>query len=218
MFWKKKKFQYLLDRQPSLNTRLRDMSFTIFDTETTGFSVGAHDRMIELAAVHVQGTTVTDMTFHTYVNPERDIPHDISTLTGITEDKVKEAPPALDAIEQFFQFTESCESDGWVGHYLSFDLLVLKKELQRQKYTYEQPLSIDTLDMIGYFNPSWDMRDLSSYARTFGTNMFDRHSALGDSLTTAYLFVELLRLLEERGKTTLADLIQITDNPSRAFL
>ncbi|UOE93910.1 3'-5' exonuclease [Alkalihalobacillus sp. LMS39] len=218
MFWKKKKLHYTLDHQPPLNKKLKDMSFTIFDTETTGFAVGAKDRLLEIGAVHVEGLQVTDMTFHSYVNPEREIPKEIKSLTGITEEKVKEAPKALEAIEQFFQFIEASESAGWVGHYVSFDVLVLKKELKREKHTFEQPQFIDTLDLIGYLNPSWDMRDLSHYARTFGTNMFERHSAIGDALTTAYLFVEMLRLLEERGKTTLADLLHITDNPSKALL
>nr|WP_179295656.1 3'-5' exonuclease [Bacillus sp. FJAT-45350] len=211
MFWKKKQLHYQLDHQPPLDTRLRDLSFTVFDTETTGFAVGAKDRMIEIGAVHVEGLRVTDHTFQTYVNPHREIPDNITKLTGIHQHQVDDAPSSLEAIENFFQFIEDSQSAGWVGHYLSFDVMVLKKELQREKYTFEQPLYIDTLDLIGYLNPSWDMRDLENYARTFGTGIFQRHSALGDALTTAHLYVELLRLIEDRGKKTLADLIQVTD-------
>lgn len=206
---------YQLDNQPPLDTPLRDLSFTIFDTETTGFAVGAKDRVIEIGAVQVEGLRVTDRKFQTYVNPHRDIPTNISVLTGIEDEHVKNAPDALEAIERFFSFIEKNESSGWVGHYLSFDVLVIKKELQRAKYTYEQPLYIDTLDIIGYLNPSWDFRDLENYARTFGTAIFQRHSALGDALTTAHLFVELLRILEDRGKKTLADLVFVTDANNR---
>lgn len=219
MFWKKKSLHYKLDQQPALSTPLRDLSFTVFDTETTGFAIGSKDRLIEIGAVHIEGLTVTDRTFQTYVNPERDIPLHISELTGISQKQVEDAPAAIEAIEQFFRFIEESRSGGWVGHYLSFDVMVIKKELQRQKFTFEQPLYLDTLDLIGYLSPSRDMRDLETYAKNFGTYIFERHSALGDALTTAHLFVELLRLIEDRGKTTLADLVQVTDvaNKNRAL-
>ncbi|MFB5662721.1 PolC-type DNA polymerase III [Alteribacillus sp. HJP-4] len=208
MFWKKKSLHYQLNNQMPLNTPLKEMSFTVYDTETTGFAIGSRDRLIEIGAVQVEGLEVTDRTYHTYVNPNRDIPREITNLTGIRQEMVKKAPHALDAIEDLFAFIEENESCGWVGHYLAFDELVLKKELQRWKYTFEEPISIDTLDMIGYLNPSWDMRDLSHYARQFGSKMFERHTALGDALTTAHLFVELLSHMNGRGKETLGGLME----------
>ena len=215
MFWKRKRLHYQLNQTLRLDTPFREMSFTVFDTETTGFAIGAKDRVIEIGAVHVENLQVTDRTFQTFVNPEREIPEHISKLTTIEQSQVDHAPLALEAIESFFQFIEDNKSCGWVGHYLSFDVMVIKKELQRAKYTYEQPLYLDTLDLIGYLCPSWEMRDLEHYAQAFGTSIFERHRALGDALTTAHLFVELLRHLEESGKSTLADLIHATDVENR---
>jgi DNA polymerase-3 subunit epsilon len=140
MFWKKRKMTYELDRKPTLNTPLDELSFTVFDTETTGFAVGAADRLIEIGAVHVENLVVTDKTFQTYVNPNRLIPDEIVTLTGINNQMVSDAPSSLQAIEDYFAYVEKSGSDGFVGHYISFDLMVLKKELARAKYTYETPL------------------------------------------------------------------------------
>lgn len=206
---------YELDRKPSLSTPLERLSFTVFDTETTGFAIGATDRLIEIGAVHVENLMVTDKTFQTYVNPHRLIPEEIVSLTGIDNEMVKGAPEALQAIEDYFSFVSSCESDGLVGHYISFDLMVLKKELAREKYSFDSPLVFDTLDLIGYLNPSWDMRDLEHYAKTFSTNIYQRHSAIGDALTTAHLFCELLKLIQARGKNTLGDLLVILDSNNR---
>lgn len=219
MFWKKNKLDYQLSHRPPLNTKLRDLTFVVFDTETTGFAIGAKDRLIEIGAVKVEGFQVTDETFHTYVNPHRPIPEQITELTGISEEHVKDAPSSLEAIESFFKFIEKCESSGLVGHYLAFDMLVLKKELSRHKTTFEDPLTFDTLDILGYLVPSWEMRDLEEYARAFSTKIFDRHSAIGDALTTAHLFVELLHYLEEYGKGTLGDLMEVTlaNDESRAL-
>ncbi|WWD79079.1 3'-5' exonuclease [Alkalicoccus halolimnae] len=211
MFWKKKKMHYQLTQEQPLNTPIRDLCFTVFDTEATGFAVGGQDRLIEIGAVQVKGLHVTDRTFQTYVNPQRNIPERITELTGITNDHVVDAPDSFTAIEKFYEYIEQNGSDGWVGHYLAFDVMVLKKELQRHKYTFDEPIYVDTLDLIGYLAPSWDMRDLQHYALNFGTKIFERHSALGDALTTAHLLVELLRYVEDRGKTTLGDLTDITN-------
>lgn len=215
MFWKKTKMTYEFDRQPPLNTPLEQIAFTVFDTETTGFAIGASDRLIEIGAVHVENLTVTDQTFQTFVNPSRKIPDEIIELTGISNEMVTDSPEGLEAIESFFSFIEMCGSDGFVGHYVSFDLMVLKKELGRRKHTFEEPLSFDTLDLIGFLNPSWDMRDLEHYARTFSTNIYQRHSAIGDALTTAHLFCELLRLIKDRGKNNYGDLLEIVDKKDR---
>ncbi|SFE60958.1 DNA polymerase-3 subunit epsilon [Alteribacillus iranensis] len=209
MFWKKRVLPYQLNIHPPLNTPLREISFTVFDTETTGFAVGRKDRLIEIGAVQVEELTLTDKTFRTYVNPERNIPREITELTGIHAEDVERAPTALEAIKDFFRFVEKQKSTVWAGHYVAFDLLVLKKELQRYKYAFDVPSQIDTLDMIGYLNPTWDMKDLSYYAREFGANMFERHSALGDARTTASLLIELIHILEHRGKRTLGDLLDI---------
>ncbi|WP_199256788.1 PolC-type DNA polymerase III [Alteribacillus sp. YIM 98480] len=219
MFWKKKCLHYQLNNQMPLDTPLNEMRFTVFDTETTGFAVGSKDRMIEIGAVQVDGMKVTDNTFQTYVDPGRNIPQEIMNLTGIRQNQVNGAPNALEAIEAFYQFVEKNDSGGWVGHYLAFDILVLKKELQRYKYTFDEPLYIDTLDVIGYLNPSWDMRDLTHYALQFGSKIFERHSALGDALTTAHLLIELFHHIGDRGKSTLGDLVEITrkDNGKITF-
>ena len=74
---------YELDRKPSLKTPLDELSFTVFDTETTGFAIGANDRLIEIGAVHVENLKVTDKVFQTFVNPNRLIPPNIIKLTNI---------------------------------------------------------------------------------------------------------------------------------------
>jgi len=212
MFWKKQQSNYKLDRSFLLDTKLRNMPFTVFDTETTGFAIAADDRLIEIGAVHIENSVVTDCVFQTFVKPSRPIPKHITELTSIEQHHVDNAPTPLEAIESYFQFFKDSNSGGWIGHHLNFDTLVLKRELQRVKCTYEVPTSFDTFDLINYLNPSWDQLDLEEYARTFGTQIFERHRALGDALTTAHLFIELLKRLEDKGVITLADLLRVKNN------
>ncbi len=215
MFWRKKRLHYNLNQSLLLDTKLRDMSFTVFDTETTGFANAADDGLIEIGAVHVNGLEVTDSVFQTFVNPSREIPTAITRLTSIEQHHVEKAPYPLEAIESYFQFNENHKSAAWIGHHLNFDTSVIKKELQRVKHDYDEPPSFDTMDLIDYLNPTWDQHDLENYAKLFGTKIFERHRALGDALTTAHLFVELLRRLESKGVTTLADLLRIKHGKSQ---
>ncbi|AXH99507.1 3'-5' exonuclease [Sporosarcina sp. PTS2304] len=218
MFWKKKKLTYELQQSLQLDTPLQDMSFTVFDTETTGFAIGANDRMIEIGAVQVEGFHVTDRMFQTFVNPSREIPPVISKLTNIQQSQVDTAPMPLPAIEEYFAFIEKNKSGGWVGHHVSFDEMVIKKELGRQKCTFEMPTSFDTMHLIRYLDPTGEQQDLEDYAKIFGTEVFERHRALGDALTTAHVFTELLKKLDRQGVKTLADLLRIKNGGAHKFV
>lgn len=193
-----------------LSTPLSEICFTVFDTETTGFQVEKKDRLIEIGAVLVKGYEVIEgKQFQTYVNPNRQISREITELTSITNEMVDDAPQAIEAMEQFFSFIAETNSTCFVGHYVDFDMLVLKSELKRQKLAYRKYKRIDTLNLIGFLAPAYDIRDLERYAMSFNTRIYTRHSAIGDALTTAYLFVELLLQLRDRGIQTLGELTRV---------
>lgn len=201
-----------------LSTPLEDLNFIVFDTETTGFQVSAADRIIEIGAVPVKGFQVQEKDlFQTYVNPKRQISREIKELTSITDEIVIDAPEALEAIQSFFEYVESREAVCLIGHYVSFDALAIKSECKREKLSLKNFLTIDTLDLIGFIAPSFDMRDLERYAMAFGTRIYDRHRAAGDALTTAYLFVELLFQFQQRGHKTWGELIKATDSQMRSL-
>lgn len=201
-----------------LSTLIDDLTFIVFDTETTGFQVATSDRLIEIGAVPVNGLKVMENDrFQTYVNPQRQISREIIELTSITNEQVSGAPVASEAIFDFFDYVKSHGAICLVGHYVGFDHLVLKSELKREKLALKKLFTIDTLDLIGFIAPSYDMRDLERYAMAFGTRIYDRHSAIGDALTTAYLFTELLQQFKDRGHTTWGELIKATDSQMRSM-
>ncbi|MBY0148831.1 PolC-type DNA polymerase III [Neobacillus niacini] len=202
-----------------LSTPIENLDFVVFDTETTGFQVATIDRIIEIGAVPIKGLEVLEFdTFQTYVNPNREIPQETIELTSISNEQVEAAPQALEAMMSFFDFVQSREAVCLVGHYVSFDVLALKSEFNREKLALKKIMTIDTLDLIGYIAPSHDMRDLERYAMAFGTRIYDRHSGLGDALTTAFLFTELLWQFKNRGYSTWGELIKATDSQMRSLL
>lgn len=216
MFWLRKSISCPLNDAIPLSTPIEELPFTVYDTETTGFQVATTDRLIEIGAVNMKGFEVLEhKTFQTYVKPKREIPQNITELTGISEEKVKGAPDSLEAIMEYFNYIEGNNSVAMVGHYVAFDIMVLRQELRRAKQTLKKPKSLDTLDIIGFLSPSWEMRDLERYSMAFGTRIYERHSALGDALTTAYLYSELLQQFVDRGYRTWGDLLKYCDAETR---
>jgi DNA polymerase-3 subunit epsilon len=208
----------LLYQEIPLSTPLDELKFVVFDTETTGFEIATTDKLIEIGAVLVDGFQVCEASsFQTYVNPSRQISREITELTSISNEQVIAAPQAFEAISDFFSYVREHNTVSLVGHYVSFDTLVLKNELKREKMGLKGTFTIDTLDLIGFLAPSYDMRDLERYARAFGTRIYDRHSAIGDAKTTAYLFVELLLQFRDRGYRTWGELVKATESQARSI-
>ena len=79
-----------------------DAEFVAFDIETTGLNAQT-DRMTEIGAIRFSGDRILE-TFNTFVDPERHIPPDITTLTGIRDADVQGAPKEKDALGAFMAF------------------------------------------------------------------------------------------------------------------
>ncbi|MBM7579021.1 3'-5' exonuclease [Jeotgalibacillus terrae] len=207
--WSKKFDDQIITDIP-LSTPLNELNLLVVDTETTGFAVGKDDRLIEVGAVPVSNLKVLEKeAFQSYVNPKRDIPPVITDLTSITAADVESAPDSMEVIELLFKKGRKFQTHALAGHYLSFDLLVLKHELRRNSLRYQEPPAIDTLDLLAYLVPTWEMKDLAYYASVFETRMYDRHTALGDAMTAAYLFCELCERVKDRGITTWGELLAL---------
>lgn len=115
------------------------VKYVVVDIETTGFDF-RNDRIIEIAAVTYEyGKKISE--FHSLVNPERLLPSDIISLTGITQEQVDSAPTIEDVESSFLGFIGDFPL---IGHNaLSFDVPFLSAQLSQP---IENPV-IDTLPM-----------------------------------------------------------------------
>lgn len=118
--------EYLAEMQPSAHQRLPYgvcfaeilENYVVLDIETTGFNAN-RDRIIEIAAASYSfGKKISE--FHSMVNPCIQIPPDISSLTGITQEDVSTAPLLGDVVSDFLKFIGNLPI---VGHNISsFDI------------------------------------------------------------------------------------------------
>lgn len=101
------------------------------DTETTGIGPKEH-RLTEIAALEFDPVSgdPTGRYFHTFLNPERDIPEEVSKVHGKTWDDLKGEPLFADKAEEFLEFVRGNQV---VIHNAPFDVGFLDEELGRVK-------------------------------------------------------------------------------------
>ena len=91
-----------------------------------------------------------------------------------------------------------------VGHNVGFDMRLLKEKEDRTGIHFGQPV-LDTLLLDAALHPDHEHHSLEAIAARFGIGVVGRHTALGDALLTAEVFLRLLTLLHQRGTGTLGE-------------
>ncbi len=183
--------------------QLRDATFVVTDTETTG-TAPKSDRIIELAAVKVEGGEVVD-TFQQLINPGRSIPKRITQITGISTGMVFDAPPMEDVLPRYLDFL----GEGVLtAHNLSFDRNFLNAELQRLGRSELSNDTLCTLRLARRLLPGLKSKGLSRLIQFYDLNVNGRHRALGDAKATATILQQFFSQLDfEHEITTLDELL-----------
>lgn len=182
--------------------RLEELAYTVLDTETTGFLPEDGDEVVALGAVHVVGGRVRPHeVFERLVDPRRPVPAAATKVHGITDEMLRGQPLLDEVLPQFARFAEDRVL---VGHNVAFDLSFLRSREERTGVRLDQPV-LDTLLLDAALHPDHETHDLEAVAARLGVDVIGRHTALGDALVTAEVFVRLLSLLRAQGISTLGE-------------
>jgi DNA polymerase-3 subunit epsilon len=182
--------------------RLLELTYTVFDTETTGLDPNRGDEIIAIGAVRiVRGRLLKSETFETLVDPRRSVPAASFEVHGITTEALHGQPRIEQALPRFWRFAEDTVL---VGHNAAFDMRFLQLKEEPTGVRFRQPV-LDTLLLAAIVHPSEASQALEAIATRLGVAVIGRHTALGDALATAEVFLGLLPLLAARGIHTLGE-------------
>jgi DNA polymerase-3 subunit epsilon len=181
---------------------LAHLSYTVFDTETTGLSPSAGDEIVSIGAVRiVNGRLLEHEVFEQLIDPRRDMSREASRITGI-EASMLENQPTIDKVLPAFR--TFCEDTVLVAHNAAFDMRFLHLKAEATGVRFTQPV-LDTLLLSAVIHPQLDSHGLEAITERMGINPIGRHTALGDAIMTGEVFLRLIPLLAQRGIRTLGE-------------
>lgn len=182
--------------------RLVDLACTVFDTETTGLDPSQGDEIIQLGATRiVNGRLLRRECFEQLVDPGRDIPAAGTAIHGITREMVRGCPGIAQVLPAFHAFASDTVL---VAHNAAFDMRFLQMKEEATGLRFDQPV-LDTLLLSAVAAPHQASHELEAIAARLGVSVAGRHSALGDALMTAEVFLRLLPMLADQGIHTLGE-------------
>ena len=173
--------------------------YAIIDVETTGGSP-VSEKLTEIAVFLHDGERIVDE-FTTLINPEKKIPYHITSLTGITNAMVADAPKFYEVARKVVELTENSI---FVAHNVSFDYEFIRNEFKRLGFNYTRE-KLCTVQLSRRLIPGLPSYSLGRICNYLDIQIQGRHRAAGDAYATVKLFEHLLEL-SRSGKEQYPDL------------
>lgn len=163
----------------------------VLDTETTGLDPKQGHRIIEVAAIELDGRKVSDRTFHRYLNPEREIDEGAAAVHGLTLERLQNEAKFAEIAPALLEFIAGAQL---IIHNAPFDIGFLNAELTLAGLP---PLSnpvIDTLKVAKELHPG-KKNNLNALCDRYFIDNSHRtlHGALLDTELLAEVYLGMTR-------------------------
>ena len=216
-FWKKekeypyfwKKYLAHFNHKLAKRTPISELSFVVFDTETSGFNP-KKDKLLTIGAVRVSNNKIDlSDSFEVRILQQDIYSTKAIPIHGIVPN-IEKGIPKNEAIQQFINYLGG---DIIVGQNIEFDIAMINQELQNMVRGKLKNQNLDTALLAKraeHLRSPQRMKPteftLDALCIHYNIPMHDRHNAAGDALLTALLFLKLLSKLKKRGIENLGDL------------
>ena len=194
------KVQSMTSHELSTTTKtMRNVSFAVVDFETTGLNPEI-DRIVQLAAVIVNGDGDIIDSFDTIVKPENpdEYQHGAEHIHGISAEQVSGGMPLRIALKKLWDISAG---NVFTAHNAQFDLGFLHAESERVGINDHVEVHIDTLELSRRTTGADNTRrhNLFALCEHYGIERDKVHDAKSDATATAQL---LMHLMKEIGVDT----------------
>ncbi len=181
--------------------------YAVIDIETTGGNPD-RDRITEIAIILHDGEKVVER-YCKLINPRCLIPYQITQLTGISNDMVKDAPPFYEVAKDIVELTKDAI---FVAHNVRFDYSFIKAAFTDLGYNYQRK-TLCTVRLSRSTFKGLPSYSLGRLCESLGITITDRHRALGDAEATAILLGMILEQKKQKDPNWLADETKKTTIP-----
>jgi DNA polymerase III subunit epsilon len=175
-------------------------TFVVVDVETTGMS-GIDDRITEIAMMKVHDGVLVDE-FSTLVNPLMTIPAHITSMTGIDNIMVQNAPPAREVVPFLAEFLGDSI---FVAHNAAFDWSFVSNTARRERGIELNNQRLCTVKLSARILPQLPSKSLGPVAEHLDITIPERHRASGDAYATALVLVKFLSYLQRKENLKTVD-------------
>lgn len=201
-----RQIQRELRQEDVLKVPLKELDFIVLDIETTGFYPDKGDEIISIGAVKICGGDIREeQTFYSLIKCQNVISEEITKLTAITNEQVKDAPPLSEVLVDFFQFARNSTL---VAHHSSHE----KNFLQHASWQlFRTPLKhriLDTSFLYRIADPDLKIVRLEEFCEHYQIPILDRHHALEDARVTAKLWCIYIDKVLKMGCNNLTDVYE----------
>lgn len=205
-FWKDYT-SHFKNKQPKELTAVR---FVVFDTETTGLDI-VEDRILSIGAISINALRIdVGDSLETYV--KQDV-YNVGTagIHGILKAGSIHKTSETAAIRDFLGYVKNAVL---VAHHAAFDIAMINACLARMGLPKLKNKVLDTgvlFKKTSLCQKKQDHYSLDRLCTVFNLNKHDRHTASGDALLTALIFLKVVSHLSKKRKPNLGDLLFNSD-------
>ena len=185
-----------------IDTPIRDLQFTILDTETTGVNPDDGHEIIEIGMVHFSGQKITE-SFESLLRPTNPQTAEALSVHKISPESLKTAPSFANMAGRIIDFIGTMVI---VAHNRNFDMTFIDTSLQRIRRPVLGNWSIDTLFLSQEIWPDFSCHCLRCLGPDLKLGRSGTHRALDDVIATAALLERIIEELSQTGKDALRDL------------